>query len=441
MNIDFAYRAHSHSYKIDPIIRSLLDVDFYKLLMQQLVYTNHYFTRVEYAIINRTLSVDLAQEINRAELREQLEYCRTLRFTPSELIWLTGQTFYGQMGIFHKSYIDYLRTFQLPEFELSNDQNVFDLRFSGSWVEVKLWEIFAISIINEMRYREIMKKMSKSQLDIMYARAKVRLYDKLEILSNIEGLNLTDFGTRRRHSFLWQEHCVLTAMEVLGDKFTGTSNVHLAMKHNLEAKGTNAHSLPMVFAALAKNDEELKQSQYKVLREWEEFYRGNMLVFLPDTFGTTQFLRNAPPILAQTWAGARPDSKDPIVGGEELINWWKMHGVNPQEKLIIFSDGLDVNLDRRDAINMDNDIPTIQEHFKDRVKVGFGWGTNLTNDFRFNSEMKPISLVCKVASVNGKPAVKLSDVKSKATGEAEEVKRYQRVFGEEGIEIGPVLIV
>ena len=44
----------------------------------------------------------------------------------------------------------------------------------------------------------------------------------------------------------------------------------------------------------------------------------------------------------------------------------------------------------------------------------------------------PISLVCKVSEANGRPAVKLSDNPLKATGDAKEIARYLKVFGNAG---------
>jgi nicotinate phosphoribosyltransferase len=448
--MDFSKRAFDHSYHIDPIVRSLLDTDFYKLLMLQFIWKKYYNTRVEFAVTNRTKSVRLAECVDIKDLRAQLDHVRTLRFRGSELVWLRGQTFYGQSGLFEEAFLDFLRTFRLPQYTLGEElidgqaTGQFTLEFSGTWKETTLWEIYALEILNELRYRKIMAGMNRSQLDIMYARAKVKLYNKLTALSAVDGLNVSDFGTRRRHSFLWQEHCVTTAKEVLGDKFSGTSNAYLAMKYDLEAKGTNAHELPMVLAAIAPDDEALKDAQYEVLRQWRNVYRGGLLVMLPDTFGTTQFLDGIDPIAAMTWTGARPDSKKPIEGGEELVAFWKkLDGKHVQDKLIIFSDGMDVHLPGHAPHG--EDIPTIHEHFKGRVRVGFGFGTNFTNDFvdchpLDREAMKPVSLVCKVKSAYGKPAAKLSDNYTKTTGDATTVERYRRVFGNAGMANVPIIV-
>lgn len=449
--MDFPKRAFDHSYHIDPIVRSLLDTDFYKLLMLQFIWKKYYNTRVSFSVTNRTKSVRLADVVAEGDLRAHLDHVRTLRFTNSELVWLRGQTFYGQRGLFEEAFLDFLRTFELPEYRLAREvidgqeTGQFTLEFDGTWPQSTLWEIYALEILNELRYRTIMRTMNRSQLDIMYAKAKVKLYDKLTVLAGVEGLNLTDFGTRRRHSFLWQEHCVLTAKEVLGAKFTGTSNAYLAMKHDLEAKGTNAHELPMVLAALAGDDDAaLKDAQYEVLRQWQNVYRGALLVMLPDTFGTTQFLDGLSPTLARSWTGARPDSKKPIEGGEELVAFWERNDPGKaKEKLIIFSDGMDVHLPGHTPHG--SDIPTVHKHFAGRVRVGFGFGTNLTNDFvdchpLDGEAMKPVSLVCKVKEADGRGACKLSDNYTKAAGAPADVARYRKVFGTKGLADVPVVV-
>lgn len=437
--MDFARRAWDHSFPFDPIVRTLLDTDFYKILMAQMIHEKHFNNHAAFSLANRTTDIRLAATIDMGELREQLDHARSLRFEPNELIWLRGQTFYGQEGMFTPHFIDFLRRLKLPDYELSAHPETGQIRFEthGRWCEATFWEIPLLSIVNEMRYRAILKGMSRSRLDILYARAKVKLYAKLERLAALDGLNLTDFGTRRRHSFLWQEHCVLTAAEVLGEGFTGTSNAYLAMTHGLEAKGTNAHELPMGFAAMCARDDDacLREAQYKVLRRWQNSYRGELLVFLPDTFGTTQFLAGAPQWVAN-WTGARPDSKDPVAAGEELIAFWESRAVDPAKKLIIFSDGMDVALPGQPGGG--HDIPGVHAHFAGRVRLGFGWGTMLTNDFlgcdpADGESLKPISLVCKLSAANGHPAVKLSDNRRKAMGPPAEVERYLRVFGSAGV--------
>ncbi len=52
--VDIATRVYNHSFKVDPIVRSLIDTDFYKLLMCQSVFRNKRDTRVEFSLINRS---------------------------------------------------------------------------------------------------------------------------------------------------------------------------------------------------------------------------------------------------------------------------------------------------------------------------------------------------------------------------------------------------
>jgi nicotinate phosphoribosyltransferase len=327
----------------------------------------------------------------------------------------------------------WLADFRLPGYELRRDGDQFVLDFPGPWTHTMMWEIPGLAILSELRARAAMKDMGRFALDVLYARAKAKLWDKVERLRILPELAISDFGTRRRHGFLWQRWCVEALKEGLGDRFIGTSNVLLAMDSDLEAIGTNAHELPMVLAALADGDEALAQVPYQVLEEWRQHYGGNLLIALPDAFGTTAFLRDAPEWLAD-WTGFRPDSAPPITGGEQIIRWWQERGRDPRDKLLIFSDAMDVDT-----------IEQVYRHFRGRVRLSFGWGTNLTNDFRGcdpdgSAALEPISLVCKVTNANGRPAVKLSDNPAKATGEAAEIQRYLQVFGEQDRNARPVLV-
>ncbi|WP_114965456.1 nicotinate phosphoribosyltransferase [Alkalilacustris brevis] len=418
--VDIATRVYNHKWKIDPIVRSLIDTDFYKLLMCQSVFRNHPDTVVTFRLINRSTHVPLADLVDEGELREQLDHIRTLSLSRGESTFLRGNTFYGKRQMFRPEFMEWFENLRLPPYHLERRGDQYELTFEGPWPEVMLWEIPALAVLMELRSRAVLNSMGRFELQVLYARAMTRVWEKLAPLRDLAGLKLADFGTRRRHSFLWQDWCVQALMEAMGDKFIGTSNCLIAMRREVEAIGTNAHELPMVYAALADTDEELAEAPYKVLADWHEEHEGNLRVILPDTFGTESFLAHAPGWLAG-WTGIRVDSGDPAKGAEIAIDWWKSHGEDPREKLIIFSDGLDAGK-----------IEELHKQFSGRVKVSFGWGTLLTNDFRGlvpGDALAPFSLVCKAAAANGRPTVKLSDNPNKAMGPAEEIKRYRRVFG------------
>ncbi len=460
MIINLARRAHDHNWELDPITRSLLDTDFYKLLMLQFIWKHFARTHVSFALLNRTRTVPLGDVVDVDQLREQLEETRRLRFHRSELIWLAGNTFYGRRGIFEPAFLEWLeRDFRLSDFDLSVEDGQISLKFHGLWTDTALWEIYALSIIDELKTRASLKRLSELELDILYARAKTRLWEKMERLRGVPGLSLSDFGTRRRHSFLWHEFVVKAMSDVLGSCCGGTSNAFLAYKHDLEAIGTNAHELPMALAAMATNDDELRTAQYRLLELWQQTYQGELLILLPDTFGTTQFLEGAPDWVAD-WTGQRVDSKDPYVAGDEYIAWLERRGRDPRQKRLIASDSLDV--DQILALHayfggklLGGAHPSDFQRgsdFKDenrwvpdrRIRFSVGWGTLLTNDFRNcnpqgGDSFDPISLVCKLHEVEGRPAVKLSDNYAKALGPPAEVERYRRIFGTAGVANLPII--
>src|SRR6195952_6043575 len=268
---DIATRVYNHTWKLDPILRSLIDTDFYKLLMLQMIWKLYPDVDATFSLINRTRSVRLAEEIDEKALREQLDHARTLRLSKKEMIWLAGNSFYGRAQIFEPEFLTWLSNFQLPEYELTKRDGQYVLNFHGSWKETTMWEIPALAIINELRSRTAMKALGPFTLDVLYARAKAKMWEKVERLRQLPDLRISDFGTRRRHSFLWQRWGVEALKEGLGEAFSGTSNVLLAMDTDLEALGTNAHELPMVLAALAKTDAALRQGPHPVLAGCEGY--------------------------------------------------------------------------------------------------------------------------------------------------------------------------
>ena len=419
------FQGSGHLLLREPVIRSLLDTDFYKLLMLQMIWRFKPSTHVTFAVINRSPDIRLASAISENDLVRELDHARSLRFQTDELTWLATSQFYGKTGLFDPGFLHDLASFALPPYELSSRDGEFVLRFPGLWRETTLWEIPALIILSELFARAEVKGLGESQLDALYDCAHAKLWGKigrLKALAREGSLAISDFGTRRRHSFWWQRWCIEALREGLQQSFVGTSNVNFARELGVEAIGTNAHELPMVYAALANSAVELRQAPFKVLEDWAKLYDGDLRVLLPDTFGSTHFLAAAPEF-ADSWAGARVDSMPPVEGAEELIAWWKKRGLDPKEKRVVLSDAMTVE-----------SIETSARHLRGKVMVSIGWGTNLTNDFSgcwpngFEGKAKLPSIVCKAVEADGRPAIKLSDNPHKFIGSPEEIARYEQIF-------------
>ena len=129
--VDIASRVYNHKWKIDPIVRSLIDTDFYKLLMCQSIFRNKPETRVKFSLINRSKSIRLAELIDEAELREQLDYARSLKLSRGESTWLRGNTFYGKRQMFRSDFMGWFEGYQLPPYHLEKRDGQFELTFEG----------------------------------------------------------------------------------------------------------------------------------------------------------------------------------------------------------------------------------------------------------------------------------------------------------------------
>ena len=107
------------------------------------------------------------------------------------------------------------------------------LTFHGPWIETTMWEIPALAILNELRSRGVLKGMGKFELQVLYARAMTRVWEKIERLKTLPDLSIADFGTRRRHGFLWQDWCVQAMIEGLGPVVPR----HLQLPHRAAPRG------------------------------------------------------------------------------------------------------------------------------------------------------------------------------------------------------------
>ena len=77
--INLSRRAHDHNWELDPITRSLLDTDFYKLLMLQFIWKNFPKVHTTFTLLNRSTTVRLAEVIQLEDpMREPVERRRAI---------------------------------------------------------------------------------------------------------------------------------------------------------------------------------------------------------------------------------------------------------------------------------------------------------------------------------------------------------------------------
>ncbi len=403
-------------------VQSLVDLDFYKLLMGQVIHRFHKGKQIKFKLIIRDTTIPVGRLVDKDELRNSLDYVRSLRMRKTDLYYLRGIDLF-ELYMFQEDYLKFLENLELPPYKLEHTDNSIELSFEGPWESVTMWETIALSIVSQLYYRGVFRTIPPKDYRLIYERAAEKLEHKLRNLFDHPGIRFADFSERRRHSFLWQDFAIKTAKRMFGKRFTGTSGVYMAFKHDLTPVGTYAHEPPMVMTALAGSEEEMRYAQYRFLEEWAMVYQKGLRLILPDTYGSEQFFAGAPSWVLK-WDAQRQDSGIPIEEGERYVRWLREGGEDPEKHSTIFSDGLDV----RPMVEIDN-------HFGDRHRHAFGWGTLFGNDFigtYENPYLRPIAMVCKVVEAEGRDVVKLPNNLKKATGTQKEIERYMNIFGRQG---------
>ncbi|HAM4544676.1 TPA: nicotinate phosphoribosyltransferase, partial [Escherichia coli] len=365
-----------------PVLHSLLDTDAYKLHMQQAVF--HHYYDVHVAAEFRCRGDDLLG-IYADAIREQVQAMQHLRLQDDEYQWLSALPF------FQADYLNWLREFRFnPEqVTVSNDNGKLDIRLSGPWREVILWEVPLLAVISEMvhRYRSPQTDVAQA-LDTL--ESKLVDFSALTAGLDMSRFHLMDFGTRRRFSREVQETIVKRLQQE--SWFVGTSNYDLARRLSLTPMGTQAHEW---FQAHQQISPDLANSQRAALAAWLEEYPDQLGIALTDCITMDAFLRDFGVEFASRYQGLRHDSGDPVEWGEKAIAHYEKLGIDPQSKTLVFSD----NLDLRKAVEL-------YRHFSSRVQLSFGIGTRLTCDI---PQVKPLNIVIKLVECNGKPVAKLSD--------------------------------
>ncbi len=365
-----------------PILHSLLDTDAYKLHMQQAVF--HHYYDVQVAAEFRCRGDDLLG-IYADAIREQVEAMQSLSLQDDEYKWLSGLPF------FKKDYLDWLRDFRYDptQVTVSNEDGRLNIRLSGPWREVIMWEVPLLAVVSELvhRYRspEATTRMALDTLE-----QKLAAFSRLTADTDMSAFRLMDFGTRRRFSRDVQQAIVHRLQQE--PWFVGTSNYDLARRLSLTPMGTQAHEW---FQAHQQISPDLATSQRAALAAWLNEYPDQLGIALTDCITMDAFLRDFGPEFATRYQGLRHDSGDPAEWGEKAIAHYQKLGIDPLSKTLVFSDNLDLNK----AFDL-------YRHFAARVNLGFGIGTRLTCDI---PQVKPLNIVIKLVECNGKPVAKLSD--------------------------------
>lgn len=368
--------------KLKPIVESLLDIDLYKFNMDQVIFHKHTDLCGKYYFKCRNKDVVFTDEMVQ-EINEQVDYLCSLRFKKEELNYLRSIRFIKD------DYVEFLRLWHPIRDYVTvsrDDDGELQVIVDGPLFSAMQFEIYLLEIINEVYFR------MKYDYDSLVKSAEEKLDEKIKRLNDgTYTFKFAEFGCRRRLSREWED-VVVRRLAQETDKCIGTSNVYLAMKYNLTPIGTYAHEYVQMYQGIDKIP--LAYTNYYAMRDWYNEYDGDNGTALTDTITTDLFLMDFNRSMVNNYSGVRHDSGDPFEWGEKMLRHYESYGVDPESKLLLFSDSLDFDRAQK-----------LYDHFKDRCKVSFGIGTFCSNDTRENA----LNIVIKLQYVNGRPVAKLSD--------------------------------
>ena len=386
-----------------PIIQSLLDTDLYKFTMWQTMLHRHPQAQAEYRFVCRNTPAfplaDLLPEVN-----AQLDHLCSLSFQEDELAYL------GALRYIKPDFVDFLRIFRFQRrfIQAVADGPTLRIVAEGPQVHVMAFEIYVLAIVNELYFRRADQAAAITE-------GRRRLNAKIDLLESLgreathrHPFEFFDFGVRRRFSRAWHAEVVETFKTRVPQYFKGTSDVRLAQQLDLVPIGTMAHEYLQSYQAF---DVRLRDFQRLALENWVQEYRGDLGVALTDVVGMDAFLADFDLYFAKLFDGLRHDSGDPVVWGEKALAHYAKLRIDANTKRLTYSDGLDLPEAFR-----------LYRHFADRVQLGFGIGTNLSNDVG----LQPLNIVMKLTRCNGQPVAKLSDSPGKTLCDDETFLAYLR---------------
>ena len=395
------------------IVNHFTDNDLYTFTCQYYILEKYPRAEVEYTFFDRNHEKYPAGFGEM--LQEQVNGMAGVVITDAEVEFMKTRCTYLPLW-----YFTFLRGYRFNPSEvhiIQDGDGYLSISVKGKWFSAIMWEMPLLSSISELMH-ELRGDLARYDIVVERDRAAEKTRKILE-----GGLILGDMGTRRRFSFAHQE-MVISEMKAVYEsradwpgKFTGTSNVWLAMKYALVPLGTMSHQL----ISFEENVSGVFECNYNVMRKFSDVYDGDNGIFLYDCFGDKVFFSNLSKRMAMMYKGLRVDSGDEFEQTEKIIAKYRELGIDPATKQVVFSNGLDIDK----AIS-------IHEYCAGRVQDSYGVGTFLTCDV---TGCNPMNIVVKLT--RGRitelrewhDCVKLSCNLSKTLGDEAKCRYLQKILG------------
>lgn len=393
-----------------PIITHLTDNDLYTFTCQYYILETYPRAEVEYSFFDR--NGQKYPEGFAQLLREQLLHMKDVVITDEEVEFLKQRCVFLPLW-----YFTFLKGYRFNPREVSVSQDGeghLDIKVRGKWFSTIMWEMPILSCISELMHS---LRGDFERYDAALEEKRARL--KAEKIFG-SGLTLGDMGTRRRFSLAHHDMVVRVLAEVYNSRewpgrFTGTSNVWLAMKYGISPLGTMSHQL----ISFEENVSGVFECNFNVMKKFSDVYDGDNGIFLYDCFGDTVFFSNLSKRMAMMYKGLRVDSGDEFEQTEKIIAKYEELGIDPASKQVCYSNGL--NIDR--AIE-------IHRYVDGRVQDSYGVGTFLTCDV---TDAEPMNIVVKLTrgriteKRDWQDCVKLSCNAGKTVGNSEKCAYLMRL--------------
>jgi len=395
--------------KNNQIITSVLDNDLYNLHMGDFAYHNYRDAQVRYSYWLRDRNIDLIPIL--PAFKEQLEMMADLVLQPDEAEFLVKNTKCSEA---YAEHLTKTRVFDPSDITITPYSHTFGLNSEGIWCDRIFREVTCMSMIAHLhfinfygdKYDKVLESGKRWLAErIMWCKGNAH-----------ELFKFMEFGTRRRFSLAWQEYVLVKLWEEIPQHIVGTSNVHLAMKHNIPCFGTMAHQLFMFMQTTTH----IQDSQTKTLDEWTNHFGSNVLgTALTDTLGDFKWDVDFTKKRMGDFGAERNDSGNPKTWGDDRLASAERKGFNPKNRVLQFSNNLD-----------DITANELNTYFDDKCKLApHGMGTFWTCSMGYPNH-KPVNQVMKLtwakpfAESGWRPTCKLSADETKAQCEDTDYLAY-----------------